>query len=106
MNFLIRFNIELYFRSQTVTQTLDQHNSRLKLVENVIDTLRPVLDQIKVDTVTIKNGLSMIPTIRDDIREVKAKQIMDSTKIENLTWIVYIYFAINIIMLAYNGYFK
>ncbi len=47
MNFLIRINIEIYFRSQTLT--LEVLDSRLKLVENVTDTFKTGLDQIKTD---------------------------------------------------------
>ncbi len=101
INFLIRINIELYFRSQTLT--LEVLDSRLKLVENVTDTFKTGLDQIKTDIKKILNGFS---TIGDDIKEVKANQIMNSTKIENLSWIVYINFATTIIILAFVSYFK
>ncbi len=101
MNFLIITNIELYFRSQTLT--LEVLDSRLKLVENVTDTFKTGLDQIKTDIKKILNGFS---TIGDDIKEVKANQIMNSTKIENLSWIVYINFATTIIILAFVSYFK
>jgi hypothetical protein len=94
----------MYFRSQTLT--LEVLDSRLKLVENVTDTFKTGLDQIKTDIKKILNGFSTISTIGDDIKEVKANQIMNSTKIENLSWIVYINFATTIIILAFVSYFK
>ncbi len=67
------------------------------------DTFKTGFDQIKTDIKKILNGFS---TIGDDIKEVKANQIMNSTKIENLSWIVYINFATTIIILAFVSYFK
>jgi len=73
-------------------------------------TIKTTLDQFFNDAKEIVDGFSKLC---ERIRKLEVNQNIHSSKIDNLsskfdnlTWIVHIYFAINIIMLAYIGYFK
>jgi hypothetical protein len=100
MNFIIT-NIELYFRSQTLT--LEVLNQRVKLVEKDNDTIiKSLKELVKLNKGIEQNQINFSTDIKNFTDTV-------STEIKNLYWIVYFNLTViiaNSAILGYVGFYK